>query len=615
MLPGDSVDVATTSLRAPPQRPGSLSAASLDRVGVTAIASAAQVTLTAPGGAMPARLAQLARRLLIAAVTRTLPEPDATLLLGVAFGIHGTIASTVRQPLQDAGLIHIVAVSGLKVVMVAGLVLTLARQRGWSRRRRALATLAVIGVYVVVSGAGAAALRSSLMVTAGLLLSRDGRRPHSFALLGLCAALLLTVEPALASDVGFQLSVLGTAGILLLAEPIAQRIPGPRLLAEPFAVTLAAQVATAPVTAGTFGVVSLVGPLANALVLPLLPPVMVLGAAGALLTAVAPALGWLPLQAGGVLCHSILAIAEGSAALPLSAIHLQLWPWQWTVVELAAAAAGGVAWLLHTRRGGRATAGVVAVVVGAAVSGAVLSTTVVAATAARAWSVSVLDVGNGVAVLVRAPDGGLALVDGGADGTALLTALGHVLSPLDRHLDAVVLTATDRASAAAIPALLGHYDVGSLVVSQPLPSALQAWATSMAGSGTRVVVADARAWTLAGVSARCVPSAPAPAAPCVLQLSDGRSTVVITGNLGQAAQDELAAMQRSQLRGDLLVAPTTTAPTPGLLAAVQPRLVCVPARRSPPGLGTVDVPLAVTGRDGDLVYDALPAGAFADPTL
>jgi DNA invertase Pin-like site-specific DNA recombinase len=115
VLPGDTVDVATTSLRAPPQRPGALSAVSLERVGVTAIATGAQVTPIATGGPTPSRLAQQARRFLTAAVTRALPEPEATLLLGIAFGIHGTLATGVRTPLQDAGLIHIVAVSGLMV--------------------------------------------------------------------------------------------------------------------------------------------------------------------------------------------------------------------------------------------------------------------------------------------------------------------------------------------------------------------------------------------------------------------------------------------------------------------------------------------------------------------
>ncbi len=611
VLPGDVVDVSAPRLRGPPQRPGSLSAVALERVGVTAIAAAAQVTLVAAGGPTPARLAQQARRALTATVVRALPEPDATLLLGIAFGIHGTLAPGVRTPLQDAGLIHIVAVSGLKIVMIAGLVDALARLRGWSRRRRTVATLSAMTLYVVLSGAGAAALRSSLMVGAGLLLSRDGRRPHSFALLGLCAALMLAIEPAVASDVGFQLSFLGTAGILLLAGPIAARVAGPRILVEPFAVTVAAQLATAPVTAGTFGVLSLVGPFSNALVLPLLPAIIVLGGAGALFGTLAPAAGWLPLEGAALLSRLVLAIAQAAAALPFAAISVQLWPAAWTVVELAGGAAAALAWRLAsgTANGGRFATALAAALLAGAASEAALSTV-----ADDAMRLTVLDVGNGVAVLIRPAGGGLALIDGGSDGTALLSALGRVLSPLDRHLDAVALTATDRASSAAIASLLGHYDVGTLVVSQPLPPALQTIAASLAGTGTRVVVAaEGVPWAIGGVTMRCVAAGPAAAAPCALQVSAGRSTAVITANLGQAAQDELAAVQKTGLRADLLVAPTTTAPSAALLAAVRPALLAVPARRSPPGLGAVGLPTALTGAGSDLEYDALPTGGFADP--
>lgn len=615
VLPGDTVDVATTGLRSPPQRPGALSAVALERVGVVAVATSAQVTVLTRGGWSIARAAQELRRTLASAVSRALPEPEDTLLLGVAFGIHGSLPGMVRTPLQDAGLIHVVAVSGLKVVMVAGLVQVMARLRGWTRLRSTAATLGVVCCYVILSGAGAAALRSSLMVGAGLLLARDGRRPHSFAMLALCAAVLLAHNPAVATDVGFQLSFLGTAGILLLASPIAARLPGPRLLAVPFAMTVAAQLATAPVTAGTFGVLSLVGPLANALVLPLLPFILVAGGAGALLTALVPvagpALGWLPIELASMGVRVILAVATGASALPFAALSIGLWPIAWTAAEVAASVAGLLTWLTLARRRGSHATTVVSAVVAAALAGTAATWLAVSATPAG-LRVTVLDVGNGVAVLVRPPGGGEVLVDGGSNGPALLTALGRVLSPLDRHLDVVVLTAADRSSAAAIPALLGKYDVGTLVVSQPLPAALQAVAAGLAGTGTSVDAIGARPWSINGLHVRCLPSGPAAAAPCVVQVTGSGSTALVTGNLAQVAQDELAGVAATALHADLLVGPTTTAPDGALLAAVRPSLVAVPALRVPPGLGGLGLSVAVTGRDSDLEYDGQPSGGFAE---
>lgn len=224
-----------------------------------------------------------------------------------------------------------------------------------------------------------------------------------------------------------------------------------------------------------------------------------------------------------------------------------------------------------------------------------------------------LDVGNGAAVLIRPPGGGIVLVDGGSDGAALLTALGRVLLPLDRHLDAVVLTATDRATSAAVQGLLGHYDVGSLLISQPLPPALQTVVASMAGTGTKVVVAGAAAWSVGGVSARCLPSGPASSSSCVLQVTGGGSAALITGNLAAAAQDELAAVHGTRLAATLLVAPTTTAPSAALLAAVSPAMIAVPAARTPPGLGRSGLDVSVTGRDSDLEYAAAGDGQWTVP--
>jgi hypothetical protein len=96
----------------------------------------------------------------------------------------------------------------------------------------------------------------------------------------------------------------------------------------------------------------------------------------------------------------------------------------------------------------------------------------------------------------------------------------------------------------------------------------------------------------------------------VLQVVAARTTTLVTGNLPQVAQDELAGVQRSQLRCDLLVGPTTTAPSAALLQEARPALVAVPAKRTPPGLGATGLAVAVTGRDSDLEYDAGPAGGL-----
>jgi competence protein ComEC len=173
------------------------------------------------------------------------------------------------------------------------------------------------------------------MAGAALLAATGARRTDPLPMLALSAALMLGLAPNLVEDPGFQLSFLGTAGILLLASPIAARLPGPRLLVEPFAVTVAAQLATLPVMAGTFGVVAVVGPIANALVLPLLPVMIVAGGCGAILSAIHPAIGWLPLQLAGLGTSVVTAVARLVTAVPGAAIQVGSWPASWSIAEVA----------------------------------------------------------------------------------------------------------------------------------------------------------------------------------------------------------------------------------------------------------------------------------------
>jgi ComEC/Rec2-related protein len=350
LSPGDKVEIDASGLRPLDRRPGADSAETLEHEDVEAIATSAQVFVTAPGGPSPERLIAWAQAQLLSAVNRALPEPGAALALGIAFGIHEPLSPDVRTSLQNAGLIHVVVVSGLKIVLILGLVGAVARAVEWSRRRTLLVALPLVAAYVLISGAGPAAIRSALMAGAAMLAAAGARRTDPVPMLALVAALMLGVSPQLVGDPGFQLSFLGTAGILLLATPMAARIPGPRLLVEPFAVTIAAQLATFPVMAGTFGVITVAGPIANAIVLPLLPVMIVTGGAGAILGTLDPALGWGLLQVTGLGTSIVTTVARLLTAVPGAAIQVGNWPASWSVAEAAGVVAALVTLALMTRR-------------------------------------------------------------------------------------------------------------------------------------------------------------------------------------------------------------------------------------------------------------------------
>ena len=625
--PGDTVEIDATGIRSPNLRPGPESLATLEREDVEAVAVAPLVSIRSHGGPSLPRAIAGVQGALVAGVDRILPEPQAALTLGIAFGIRRPLAGEVRAPLQDAGLIHIVVVSGLKVVMLLGIVGAAASALGWSPRRRLLLALAAAAVYVLLSGAGPAAIRSALMAGSGLVAGTAGRRTDPLPMLALSAALMLGIDPALVRDPGFQLSFLGTAGIVLLARPLGHRIPGPRLLVEPFAVTVAAQAATVPVMAGTFGVLALLGPVANALVLPLLPPLIVIGGAGALVGTVLPFLGWAMLQVAGLGAGLILLVARAAAAVPGAAIQVGQWPLAWTIAEIAglgcACAVGVLAARGRSRspavsgpppaasapgRGGRrrwAALAAVAGVLGASAAG------YAASRPDGRMHVIVLSTGAAPAVLIRGDDGGLALVDGGSSPSTLVQALGRVLSPADHRIDLVVVTGGEQAAVAGLSGLAGRYQVGTVVASRRLNPGGVNVVEALQSAGAAAVDPAGRDWSWGGAVWRCLPfeAQATGRAMFAVAVDDPSGRVLVLGDAGTADQEELAALYPSSLPADVVVSEPGGSLSTVLLGLARPRAIAVPtvqggyAAAAPQGYAVLR-----TGAQGDLQFDGGPGG-------
>jgi ComEC/Rec2-related protein len=631
LLPGDRVELAATGLR-PPRATGP--EAALLRDGVAAVASSATVTLIAEGGASPARLLAEARLRLAAAVNAALPEPAASLVNGLAFALPTSLPLDLTTALRDSGLAHMLATSGLKVVLVAGMVGALLGALATPPRLRLAVMAVAVGLYICLCGASPAAIRSALMAATGWALYGTGRAADPLPLLAALAAAMILVAPGLARDVGFQLTFLGTLGILLFARPIAEHLPGPRLLREPFAVTLAASAVTLPVMASTFGVVSLVGPAANALAVPLLAPLLVLAGVGAPLAMLSPLLGFVPLQAAGALAGAIATIAHWTAGLPLAALHVPAWSPVLTLAEVGALAVAVPTWHAIRRRSAhrpaplllmatahassaanpppprlprpRASRPVAAV---ASCLAALLGGSVVVVAATRPdgrLHVRVLDVGTARAVLIQTATGDHALVDTGSDTQHLLDALGPALPPLTRSLGMLVLTSGDRGGAGGLAGLGDRYSVNRAVTVDGLPAGARTALQMLADHGTTLTTTTpGGAWTWGGATWRLI-AAPGAAAPATaLHVEDPTGSALFVGNLDASAQEEVAGIQGEALRADLLVAPPSGALAAALVAAVHPAHIAVPTAHGSRAASTTLVAgpgVRRTGDSGTLTY-------------
>ena len=435
----------------------------------------------------PAFSLQVARDAAGDALRRSLPEPEAGLAAGILIGLRERVDRTLAADFATAGVSHVVAISGWNIAIVAGLVGALLRGR--HRRVVTLAVLGTVVAYVVAAGGSPSVVRAAVMAGVVLLARESGRAGRAAAALGTAAVVLLLLDPALIGDAGFRLSVLATAGLLAWANPIGAWLGGlaggrvPRWLAESLGISLAAQAATLPDVLATFGRLSLVSPVVNLAVVPLVPVAMVggvLALAGGGVSAVgAPqAVGTLIGLPGWLVLHVVIGLVRFGAAVPFAAITL---PPEATLPVAAVAAGallvapGGIRRLRRrARRRGSASAaparararrrvsitpaGRAALVAGAIV--VALAGAAVGEATGRATRITVLDVGQGDAILLETRSGARMLVDGGPDPNRVLVALDERIPPWDRRLDVVVLTHPHEDHVAGLARILERYAVG-----------------------------------------------------------------------------------------------------------------------------------------------------------
>jgi ComEC/Rec2-related protein len=180
-----------------------------------------------------------------------LGETDRALVAGFLVGDDRDLPPAVAADFRAAGLSHLLVVSGANVTLALALVAPLLRRTGLVGRLAG--GLVVLVVFCAMTRFEPSVLRAGVMSGLAVLAAFLGRPVNGLRLLALAVAGLVLIDPFLLHSLGFGLSCGASAGILLLAGPLARRLPGPRLVREPLAVTAAAQVGVAPVALPAFG--------------------------------------------------------------------------------------------------------------------------------------------------------------------------------------------------------------------------------------------------------------------------------------------------------------------------------------------------------------------------
>ncbi|MFE6920487.1 ComEC/Rec2 family competence protein [Nocardia sp. NPDC057663] len=272
------------------------------------------------------RLAADVRADLVEASGRALPPAAAGLLPALVVGDTAELSDDVRDAFDIAGLQHLCVVSGANFTILLSALLALTRLLTAGPRTSAAAAAGVVILFVVLARPDPSVLRAAAMGSVTVLALLTGRRKQALPALGAAVIGLLGVAPQLAVSAGFALSVLATAGLILLAPSWADWLRARgwwRAPAEIVAVSAGAFVVTLPLMVALSGRVSLVAIIANALVAPVVGLITVIGAVGAVLACV-----WDDAAVWVLWCARppmwwLLSVADRTAAVPGATVTVQ----------------------------------------------------------------------------------------------------------------------------------------------------------------------------------------------------------------------------------------------------------------------------------------------------
>jgi len=474
------------------------------------------------------------------------PRPATALMAGLLIGDTSAMSEDDLDALRRSGLTHFVAVSGSNVALFLVAWWAVSAPFLADPRLRSLWGLVGLALFVVVTRWEASVVRASTM--AGLVLvGRAVAVPiDAWTALGVAITCLLLVSGDLATNVGFQLSVAATAGVLAGARAFAGRRP--RWFWAALGATAAAQLAVTPLLLLHFGTVPLLSPVANVLAAPLVMVATATGGVGAV-AGVDPLL-----TIGLVAAKGVLAVAHIAGDWP------QL---GWTEVALLA----GLGWSLRFRLVRPAVVAVMLVMVVPAVG---------PYRAPAVATVTVLDVGQGDAILVQGNRGEVVLIDGGRDPNVLRDKLRMRNIT---HLDIVIVSHGDDDHLGGLIGLPGRLEIGELwVPDQPQASgAFDSFVAAAGGAGipVRAVRAPSRArWgdiAVVVLGPRRRYAAANDGSVVVLLHAGGRS-MLLAGDIEAVAQRDIDPVPI-----DVLLVPHHGSATSDLewLQAIAPRLAVV----------------------------------------
>lgn len=286
---------------------------------------------------------------------KLMPLPQEGILEALIFGDETDIPKELKEKLNISGTRHITAVSGMNITIISSLIFSFALSFGLWRKQAFYLTSCLLFLYVLMVGASASAVRAGIMAFLFLLAQNLGRPASAGRAIVFSAAIMLFHNPfLLVYDLGFQLSFLAIMGIAYL-QPIfslwMKKIPDFRLfpIKSTFASTFSAQFFTLPILIYNFGYFSLVSPLTNILIVPLLAPITILVFLFGLSSLIFPLFARILFWPAWLCLTYIVSVIEYFSEVPFASLSLREIPF--ALVFFIYLLLGLIAWKLDDRYG------------------------------------------------------------------------------------------------------------------------------------------------------------------------------------------------------------------------------------------------------------------------
>ena len=332
------------------------------------------------------------------------------LIPGMVLGDTSKQTAQFKDQMKRSGLTHLVAVSGANFAIVSGFVLWCMQFLIRRTRYRVIATAVALACFIALVRPSPSVLRAAAMAAVLLSAHVTKRKTDALPALGFAIVAVVLGDPWQSRDAGFALSVLATAGLLLLAPLIENHLPTHKKLAGALAPPIAAMVFCAPILVALSGYLSPMSIFANLLAAPFVAPITIVGFIAALVSPFAPVITVILIFIIRFPAGAIVGIAHWSAGFPVLTIH------SGTIGFAIVAVLAGSIWLF--KKHWRQITAVLVVVI--------LSLTWIQRWPAGDWQIANCDVGQGDSMVINLHNGQGIVIDVGPDPVAVDKCLGNL---------------------------------------------------------------------------------------------------------------------------------------------------------------------------------------------